>query len=560
MKKFLIALTAFFISSLAFAQVKNYVGIARQKYSDAQIKFLEGFRDKLQNRGYNSYAEYVDSYLKGGFGSAFVYVDKDGQNYIVTNRHVVSQAASVSLEFEKDDGSLAKYDNLYVLVTDDDIDLAILRFENNANYFKRGLSFYAGKVYDGQDVVSAGFPGLGDEPVWQFGKGSVTNSAARIKDLIDPSISTVIQHSAQIDAGNSGGPLLVASKSAATGYEVIGVNTWKAVGRDATNFSIPAALALKLIERSKKPLDDKAFKAERQEKFKAVLAEPNSDYTALVKFISYDMAAQKGMDCFEEIFKHGATKVKNRVAAEFVINPIEGLRYAVAHDLYGKMSGEGLDEKLSNLVWEKESGVYRIASVQGTDGEKKPKAKEKKSGKDDGAASEKNSGDKKSKVSWQGFVSPYTVAVTGGALIPVAKDKSNVELSAGFIAGLEFLPFERNIGGFFEFEHRKIGGESLNIFGVGAVARLPLCFGLFTISPKADAGLKIAFGKVRDFQFFADLGLLATFDFGSSFFRPGFEVGCRGATDTLHFSDASSAALSLRRADFYAKLVLGFKL
>jgi serine protease Do len=559
MKKFIIASAAFLFSSLAFAQVKNYVGIARQKYSDAQIKFLEDFRDKLQNRGYNSYAEYVDSYLKGGFGSAFVYVDKDGQNYIVTNRHVVSQAASVSLEFEKDDGSLAKYDNLYVLVTDDDIDLAILRFENNANYFKRGLSFYAGKVYDGQDVVSAGFPGLGDEPVWQFGKGSVTNSAARIKDLIDPAISTVIQHSAQIDAGNSGGPLLVASKSAATGYDVIGVNTWKAVGRDATNFSIPAALALKLIERSKKPLDDKAFKAERQEKFKAVLSEPNSDYTALVKFISYDMAAQKGMDCFEEIFKHGATKVKNRVAAEFAMNPIEGLRYAVAHDLYGKMSGEGLDEKLSNLVWEKESGVYRIASVQGTDGEKKSKPKAKKSGKDDGEA-EKKSGDKKSKVSWQGFVSPYTVAVTGGALIPVVKDKSNVELSAGFIAGLEFLPFERNIGGFFEFEHRKIGGESLNIFGVGAVARLPLCFGLFTISPKADAGLKIAFGKVRDFQFFADLGLLATFDFGSSFFRPGFEVGCRGATDTLHFSDASSAALSLRRADFYAKVILGFKL
>ena len=557
MKKFLIALTAFFISPLAFAQVKNYVGIARQKYSDAQIKFLEDFRDKLQNRGYNSYAEYVDSYLKGGFGSAFVYVDKDGQNYIVTNRHVVSQAASVSLEFEKDDGSLVKYDNLYVLVTDDDIDLAILRFENNANYFKRGLSFYAGKVYDGQDVVSAGFPGLGDEPVWQFGKGSVTNSAARIKDLIDPAISTVIQHSAQIDAGNSGGPLLVASKSAATGYDVIGVNTWKAVGRDATNFAIPASLAAKLIERSKKPVDDKAAKAERQEKFKAVLSEPNSDYTALVKFISYDMAAQNGMDCFEEIFKHGATKVKNRVAAEFVINPIEGLRYAVAHDLYGKMSGEGLDEKLSNLVWEKESGVYRIASVQGSDGEKKSKAKEKKSG--GSSASSKKSGDKKSKVSWQGFEAPYTVAVTGGALIPIGKDDPKVDLAAGFMVNLEVTPFERNFGGIFEFEHRKVGGESLNIFGVGAVARLPLCFGLFTISPKADAGLKIAFGNVRDFQIFADLGLMTTFDFGSSFFRPGFEVGCRGTTDTLHFSDFSSSTVRLRHADFYAKMILGFK-
>ncbi|MEE3411861.1 MAG: hypothetical protein VZQ99_10330, partial [Treponema sp.] len=112
----------------------------------------------------------------------------------------------------------------------------------------------------------------------------------------------------------------------------------------------------------------------------------------------------------------------------------------------------------------------------------------------------------------------------------------------------------------FEFEHRKVGGESLNIFGVGAVARLPLCFGLFTISPKADAGLKIAFGNVRDFQIFADLGLMTTFDFGSSFFRPGVEVGCRGTTDTLHFSDISSSTLRLRHADFYAKVVLGFKL
>ena len=227
------------------------------------------------------------------------------------------------------------------------------------------------------------------------------------------------------------------------------------------------------------------------------------------------------------------------------------------------MSGEGLDEKLSNLVWEKESGVYRIASVQGSDGEKKSKAKEKKSGGSSASSKksgDKKSGDKKSKVSWQGFEAPYTISIDGGALFPLGKDDAKVDLDAGVVVNLEIVPFDRNFGGIFEFEHRKVGGESLNIFGVGAVARLPLCFGLFTISPKADAGLKIAFGNVRDFQIFADLGLMTTFDFGSSFFRPGFEVGCRGTTDTLHFSDISSSTVRLRHADFYAKVVLGFKL
>ena len=566
-KLFVAAFAAVFVSSFAFAQVKNYVGIARQKYSDAQIKFLEGFRDKLQERGYNSYGNYVDSFLKGGFGSAFVFVDKDGQNYVVTNRHVVSQAASVSLEFENADGSVKKFENLSVLVTDDDVDLAILKFENGAKPFKAGLSFYAGKIYDGQDVVSAGFPGLGGEPVWQFGKGSVTNSAARIKDLIDPSISTVIQHSAQIDAGNSGGPLLVASKNAAAGYEVIGVNSWKAIGRDATNFAIPVRLVAKLIESAKVKADDNALKEARRQKFKETVQNTSNDYTTLARFVSYDCAAKEGVDVFDDILRHASTKVKDRVVAEFAENPLEGLRYAMAYSLHTNYSGDNAtDENLSKLVWEKESGLYRIASVQGTDGEKKSKAKKesKSGGEAGGSKGEKKSagkkdGAKKSKVSWQGFESPYTISIDGGALIPIGKDDPKIDLSAGVVVNLEVVPFEKNFGGIFEFEHRKIGNESLNIFGVGAVARLPLCFGLFTISPKADAGIKIAFGNVRDFQIFADLGLMTTFDFGSAFFRPGFEVGCRGTTDTLHFSDISSSTLRLRHADFYAKVILGFK-
>ena len=157
MKKLLVAAFALFCAVAANAQVKNYVGIVRQKYYPAQEEFLKDLSDSLKRNGYSSYSEYVNDYLKGGFGSGFIYVDKDGTNYVVTNRHVVSQAASASIEFENEDGSTKKYENLSVVITDDDIDLAILRFEGNAKPFKNGLSISSAKLSDGQNVVSAGF-------------------------------------------------------------------------------------------------------------------------------------------------------------------------------------------------------------------------------------------------------------------------------------------------------------------------------------------------------------------------------------------------------------------
>ena len=109
MKKLFAAALALCCAALMTAQVKNSVCVVRQQYYPSHVEFLEDLRDSLKKRGYSSYAEYVDGYLKGGFGSGFVYVDKDGTNYIITNRHVVSQAASASVEFENTDGSSSKF-------------------------------------------------------------------------------------------------------------------------------------------------------------------------------------------------------------------------------------------------------------------------------------------------------------------------------------------------------------------------------------------------------------------------------------------------------------------
>ncbi len=531
-KLFVVAIS-FYCSVVVNAQVKKYVGVVRQKYYLAHESFLKDLSDSLSKKGYRSYSEYVDNYLKGGFGSGFVYVGKDGTNYVVTNRHVVSQAESASIEFENEDGSISKYENLSVLITDDDIDLAILIFKGDEKPFKKGLNFYSGKLYDGQVVASAGFPGLGKDPVWQFGKGSVTNAKARIKELIDPSISTVIQHSAQIDAGNSGGPLLVESKSSETGYEVAGINTWKAVGRDATNFSIPATLALRLIENSKKSSSDSTLKSDRLEKFKKALIESSNDYTSIVKFVGYNFASEQGEDYFEEILRYGSTNVRNRVLNEFSYNPIEGLRYAVAYNIFNEYSGENAtDEKLSELIWAKEHGLYRISSADSKNKDKKTKKPEKKSSSENTSFS----------ISFEGLKNPYYLALYAGSIISLENNVCDKEMKGGLDFSADLFLGDAGIWGlFFEYTGTTLEGEKFNAIGGGGEVRIPFDFSLFSFCPNVRVGMQLNTDEPKVSRFFWEVGAEAVFDVGFEYFKPCISAAYRKNYDK--YTDFSTSAV-----------------
>ncbi len=200
--------------------------------------------------GYTDIADMLTAYAEGTYGSGFVYVVANGQNYVITNYHVVAEAESVNLEFEKEDGRIIVYQNCSVLAVDKTVDLAIIAFQNNKRPFASGLYLSNMNIRDGLEVWTAGYPGLLSKPMWQLGKGNISNAYAKVPELVDPKITSLIQHSAQVDAGNSGGPLLVADNKVNTGYKVVGVNTWKIIGRQATNFSIPAAAVKKFIDTS----------------------------------------------------------------------------------------------------------------------------------------------------------------------------------------------------------------------------------------------------------------------------------------------------------------------
>ena len=538
MKKFKIGmiLLIIFFPQTVFSQIKSYVGIVRQQYYPEHIDLLKKISKELKDEGYNTYSKAVDSYLDGGFGSGFVWVAPDGSNYIITNRHVVSQAATATVEFEDDaTGAFTKYENLKVVVTDDDIDIAILAFADGEKPFKSGIKFYDGTVSDGQEVWSAGFPGLGNEPMWQFGKGTVTNARARIKDLLDPEVSPIIQHSAQVDAGNSGGPLLVASGK---DYLVAGINTWKAAYRDSTNFAIPAAVIKQMTDRISSSQASTA--EERAFKLAKALGDSSQSYGSIVNFISYHKASVDGQKDFESILRFAPTSVRSQVSDIFGYNPAEGLRYACAYQLFKKYgstedktysyktevkeagddsmkitftSGEGEDIKTFETQWIKEHGLWRLDTNEAVEEEKDDSGSKKKKAKKTGAGT---------KFNYDGFFDPQTM------LIKVDYEKS--------ISGQDDV-----FGGEFQFFISDYFGTGVGVFQVSngiekklgfamtGTLRLPVNFSTVIATPYAEVGYTLAGLGTFEAQMsaFYEVGLGATFDINTTVY-PGIGVAYRG--------------------------------
>lgn len=146
--------------------------------------------------------------MESGQGSGFVY---NSEGYIVTNFHVVEDAASVEVRFI--DGSTFK---AKVVGTDPYSDLAVLKIEGLPEDAKPLTLGDSSNLQVGDTVVAIGNPyGLGGTMtlgiVSQLGRLLTAPGGYLIVD--------VIQTDAAVNPGNSGGPLLNLKG------EVIGVNT-----------------------------------------------------------------------------------------------------------------------------------------------------------------------------------------------------------------------------------------------------------------------------------------------------------------------------------------------
>ena len=381
----------FLISVVCFGQagaLRDYVGLISIRYHSDVVSYMGKFRESFEKKGYTNAAKSIDNYLKGLSGSGFIYVHPDGNCYVLTNEHVVSQADSLSITFEKLDGAKTTYDRLKVLFVDEEKDLAILTFDAGIKPFTQSLSFSAKPADEGGDVFAAGFPGLGNTAIWQFSRGNVSNAAARIPKSFDSDEihGPYIQHTAQVDPGNSGGPLLVEAQRVPTGYAVVGINTLSVRGRQATNYAIPIDQVNTFIAAalSKEPVNERQMVSRKVDEFIKGLGANKTVYDHIAAFLSTACTASNAEYAISELLDKGSRTILTDIDRTFTNDPVEGMSAAVGWIIENSMrSGSGgvlkvslesinpndkggfnvalnVNGKIAQSEWINEYGIFRL--------------------------------------------------------------------------------------------------------------------------------------------------------------------------------------------------------
>ncbi|GHV56275.1 hypothetical protein AGMMS49579_20650 [Spirochaetia bacterium] len=331
------------LAPMAFSQasaLRDYVGIIKGTYHPDALEFFDKLKESYKKRGKADLVKWIDGYIKSGVGgTGFVYVAPDGENYVITNYHVVAQTVALSISFEKQDGAKTTYDRLKVVAADEDIDIAVLTFADGAKPFKAGLTFMTSPAEEGVDVFAAGFPGMFTEQIWQFSKGVVSNARMRLPHDIEDEegVNPVrwgpyIQHTSNIDHGNSGGPLLVQQANVTSGYAVAGINTLTLSGyRENTFFAIPADRAFAYITEAFKSKDEEANRHNldlRLDAFIKSLAKSKAVYGAIADYLSNGCTASNAEYAIIETFSRAPRTVQD--AIDNVSDLVDAMNYCVA--------------------------------------------------------------------------------------------------------------------------------------------------------------------------------------------------------------------------------------
>lgn len=190
-----------------------------------------------------AYARMLDLSGASGSGSGFV-IQREGHKYVVTNAHVVEQAAD-------EDGSIYVYSitrekyAARILGGDSFYDLAVLEFEDEPGAEVAALSFRESEIRVGEPVYAIGNP-LGEYP-YSVSEG-IISAKNRVRGGLTGKFG-FLQTTATIIWGNSGGPLVDRNGKVAGINSQIAFTTMESmpVWQSQINFALEAGIASRLV-------------------------------------------------------------------------------------------------------------------------------------------------------------------------------------------------------------------------------------------------------------------------------------------------------------------------
>ena len=361
----LLSVFTLFCTVTLTAQVRESVVIVRPQLSNEGTAAYRSISGYFRNKNLNDLADYFESLTKGGFGSGCLATDRYGRSVVITNRHVVTFADSATITISKEAGNEISVENCKVAYADADVDIALLLLPEEAFEGMPRFELAESVPADGETVWSAGYPALFGKPSWQLGKGVVTNRRVVVDSIGLPEYAVFTQHSAPIDPGNSGGPLLIGDPSEPSSFRVVGINTWVILGRQSTNFAVSLDQLRKALDQVPDP--DNAFEPSntvREKAEKLVTSLNAAEWSRFESgwYISSRMVMRQGWDVFTSIVSTGKEAESKTWVERFLAeSPEETLRQALYFKLYQALHTEGRAVTLDTVeeLPEKE-GIVRV--------------------------------------------------------------------------------------------------------------------------------------------------------------------------------------------------------
>ncbi len=271
-------------------------------------------------------------------GSGFAVASGSKGTRIVTNRHVVDEGEKVSISF---DGGTSTTEGEIVYI-DSDVDLAVIQIRSQIPT----LDLLTEQPEDLQEVHALGFPGLAGHGSYQATRGEVSNNCLKEADFErGGSKRCFIQHTAPIDPGSSGGPLLMKQ-------QVVGVNTLVIRGRQGVNLAIPSSEVVTVLKKTddvlkrQKDADWMSKQLQRScDRFMHEMSSGSPNLDRLVPLISNELILRKGLPALG--------MVQNPLVMEvFAKDPYTGMQLSLLlflQEAIGALKGVASSEHCANI-------------------------------------------------------------------------------------------------------------------------------------------------------------------------------------------------------------------
>lgn len=289
---------------------------------------------------------------------------------------------------------------------------------------------------------------------------------------------------------------MVRDSSTKVGYKVCGVNTWSAVKRQNTNFSIPTATVESIVKSNYIKKEKTGFDARSVAFIKAV--SDKDDFTSVAPYISNSMVSKFGEKALKDVLGKASSNVRTYISDVFEHNPVDGIRYALAYNVWSKMNseeridiGEVSDEATGKKVtfkageesyssfWIEEHGSWKLEEFDGIKADKKLSNKEKARNQNGSIFSMED---------------PYLVSVSGGLAKNLTEDCNNFYFDFAYRLDFVALGFAMTrdtvtVKAKDDYYYSSAPEQTLTILDVGPYIqlRLPLKFDRILVMPYGEA-------------------------------------------------------------------------